>query len=82
MIMKVGAALYVAALAALARGAQKDGAVCSGHGATSADDPFVCQCMSGYTGPDCSQRSCPHGVAWADYPTAIFIQRLIFAGSF
>lgn len=26
--------------------------------------------MSGYYGPDCSQRRCPHGVAWADFPTA------------
>jgi len=26
-----------------------------------------CECMSGFTGPDCSQRLCDVGRAWADY---------------
>ena len=29
-----------------------------------------CQCMSGFTGPDCSQRLCDVGRAWADYGSA------------
>jgi hypothetical protein len=34
-------------------------------------DPVTqrCQCMSGFTGPDCSQRLCEVGRAWADYST-------------
>ncbi|KAJ8609130.1 hypothetical protein CTAYLR_006077 [Chrysophaeum taylorii] len=44
---------------------------CNGHGATTPeDDGFSCTCMSGYHGPDCSQRQCPHGTAWVDFPTA------------
>lgn len=29
-----------------------------------------CTCLSGYTGPDCSQRLCQVGYAWADIATA------------
>jgi hypothetical protein len=29
----------------------------------------VCECYNGYTGPDCSQRTCSMGKAWADYAT-------------
>lgn len=42
---------------------------CNGHGATNSGG-LGCTCMSGYFGPDCSQRQCPHGRAWADFPTA------------
>lgn len=66
-----GAAIFALAMACLtARAAKTDeGHHCSGHGATSLEDKFVCTCMSGYSGPDCSKKSCPRGVAWADYPT-------------
>jgi hypothetical protein len=29
-----------------------------------------CSCMSGYAGPDCSQKLCEVGNAWVDLPTA------------
>ncbi|EGB05952.1 hypothetical protein AURANDRAFT_30261 [Aureococcus anophagefferens] len=64
---RVGAVLCLVALASCA---SIDYHHCSGHGRTTSDDAFVCTCMSGYTGPDCSMKACPHGVAWADYPTA------------
>jgi len=28
-----------------------------------------CVCASGFTGPDCEHRVCPHGKAWADVPS-------------
>ena len=31
----------------------------------------VCICHQGFTGPDCSRRTCPYGVAWADKASAI-----------
>jgi len=31
----------------------------------------ACLCHEGFTGPDCSQRICPYGTAWADKTTAI-----------
>jgi hypothetical protein len=30
----------------------------------------TCICISGWTGPDCSQKLCAVGYAWADYATA------------
>jgi hypothetical protein len=29
----------------------------------------VCSCFPGFYGVDCSQRTCPGGIAWADYPS-------------
>ena len=40
-------------------------AFCSYRGRTTAEDYLVCNCTSGNTGPDCSQRVCPVGVSWA-----------------
>lgn len=37
--------------------------MCSGKGDCTADD--VCQCWSGYSGYDCSQRECPMVESWA-----------------
>jgi len=42
---------------------------CSYHGHLNIND-HSCICQNGWTGPDCSQRLCPSGVAWADYPSA------------
>lgn len=38
--------------------------LCSGHG--NCDSTRVCECHDGFTGADCSLRTCPHGPAWAD----------------
>lgn len=44
---------------------------CSGHGScVSADSTFRCECESGWTGGDCSERTCPLGGSWFDYPAA------------
>lgn len=37
---------------------------CSGHG--KCNKFRQCQCVHGYMGADCSERSCPKGPAWAD----------------
>lgn len=41
---------------------------CSGRGVC---DPatFRCTCEEGFTGGDCSQRTCPTGLAWFGYPS-------------
>lgn len=38
---------------------------CSGHGTCAS---LSCTCYEGFTGADCSQRSCPFGSAWFDEP--------------
>ncbi|KAJ8599691.1 hypothetical protein CTAYLR_004755 [Chrysophaeum taylorii] len=38
--------------------------LCSGHG--NCFSSRVCQCYIGWTGADCSLRTCPYGAAWAD----------------
>ena len=44
--------------------------MCSGHGECGAEN--VCQCEAGYdVAPDCSLRTCPYGVAWADKAYAV-----------
>ena len=38
---------------------------CSGHG-TCNDQNVRCKCSTGFTGADCSLRTCPMEIAWAD----------------
>ncbi|ETV77073.1 hypothetical protein, variant [Aphanomyces astaci] len=42
---------------------------CSGHG-TCTSATRICNCMRGYQGHQCELRSCPLGIAWADYAVA------------
>lgn len=51
------------AASALAFAAAKCPNLCSGHGSCSKDDK--CLCWNGYTGADCSLRTCAQGQAWA-----------------
>ncbi|KAL3672317.1 hypothetical protein V7S43_003007 [Phytophthora oleae] len=40
---------------------------CSGHGTcTTKGNGYFCSCYKGFTGGDCSRRSCPTGPAWSD----------------
>ncbi|KAL4137721.1 hypothetical protein PRIC2_001235 [Phytophthora ramorum] len=40
---------------------------CSGHGTcTTKGNGYVCSCYKGFTGGDCSRRTCPTGLAWND----------------
>lgn len=41
---------------------------CNGKG--TCDKYARCTCALGYTGADCSLRTCPVGIAWSDFPTA------------
>ena len=43
--------------------------VCSGHG-WCGDATKRCTCEEGYTGGDCSLRTCKKGLSWFDYPSA------------
>ena len=43
---------------------------CSGNGICGKGGNGVCACYEGYVGIDCSQRLCPTGHAWFDFPTA------------
>ncbi|KAJ8604707.1 hypothetical protein CTAYLR_006542 [Chrysophaeum taylorii] len=44
--------------------------MCSGHGKCGPEN--VCQCFEGFDyAPDCSLRTCPTGVAWADKAYAV-----------
>ena len=43
---------------------------CSAHGQCSSNPTYVCTCSSGWTGADCSYRSCPLDVAWFTLPAA------------
>jgi len=52
-----------------------DGTTCSGQGTCSGAPLFTCQCQSGYTGPACSQRLCPKGIAWFDQAIGTADQR-------
>ena len=41
---------------------------CSKHG--YCDKNNTCHCAVTHTGPDCSLRTCPDGIAWTDYASA------------
>jgi hypothetical protein len=43
---------------------------CSGHGVCTNDPTYVCQCLEGWQGADCSLRTCPSGTAWFDLAVA------------
>ncbi|DAZ96183.1 TPA: hypothetical protein N0F65_012373 [Lagenidium giganteum] len=43
---------------------------CDGHGTCSGTPTFVCTCYTGFQGFDCSQRTCPMGIAWFDGASA------------
>ena len=43
---------------------------CSGHGVCSIASGYLCQCSAGWTGGDCSLRTCPSYPSWYSYPTA------------
>ena len=40
---------------------------CSSHGTCSFDEQMTCTCFEGWTGPDCSLRTCPYGVQWTGF---------------
>lgn len=41
---------------------------CSAHGRCSGPPTYTCDCASDWMGADCSERTCPHGLAWFGYP--------------
>ena len=41
---------------------------CSGHGLC--EEFRKCKCFDGWTGGDCSQRTCPSHIPWSDFPNA------------
>ena len=43
---------------------------CSGHGECAESPTYKCTCSDGWTGSDCSERTCPTDVAWFTLPTA------------
>lgn len=43
---------------------------CNGHGFCNVHTDVKCICFPTYTGADCSQRYCPSGTAWFDFPHA------------
>lgn len=44
---------------------------CSSHGTcTTKGNGYFCSCYKGFTGGDCSRRTCPMGPAWNDVATA------------
>ncbi len=48
---------------------QIDGVSCTDHGICSGAPSWQCTCSEGWTGGDCSLRTCPYGNAWSDIPT-------------
>ncbi len=44
-------------------------ATCNGHGVCAGTPTWRCACWSGWTGMDCSLRTCPQGPAWFHEPT-------------
>ena len=43
---------------------------CSGHGECSDNPQYKCTCSTGWTGADCSEKLCPSGISWFNYPEA------------
>jgi hypothetical protein len=43
---------------------------CNFRGVCSKDQTFRCECFDGYTGADCSLRTCPRGNIWHGYALA------------
>lgn len=43
---------------------------CSSHGVCSGNPSYKCSCFDGWGGGDCSERTCPFGPAWFNYPSA------------
>lgn len=43
---------------------------CSAHGTCSGFPTFVCDCNDGWTGADCSEKTCPRGTSWFTTPSA------------
>jgi hypothetical protein len=43
---------------------------CSGHGMCSGPPTYRCSCAAGWTGADCSERTCPTGYSWFSQPSA------------
>jgi EGF-like domain len=44
---------------------------CSRQGICSTDGRYRCSCFTGFTGADCSLKTCPTGKAWVGYATAV-----------
>jgi hypothetical protein len=42
---------------------------CNGHGVCSGNPNFRCTCYDGWMNGECSQRTCPYGIAWFDEAT-------------
>jgi len=57
MKLLISLALVASAMAACPNG-------CSGNGVCGANDK--CSCFQNWQGPDCSARTCPYALAWAD----------------
>lgn len=44
---------------------------CSGHGVCSGSPSYRCACAKGWRNGDCSERTCPFGISWFDYPSDV-----------
>jgi hypothetical protein len=44
---------------------------CSGHGYCVGSPTFQCVCSAGYSGGDCSERTCPSSYSWFDTPNGV-----------